>query len=375
MSFAEELAREAVLVKEGLVNPSVPGAVFPGVGVSANPALQASNQAKRRTENFRAAADRAKDSHSGRERTLPVSSTPTVPTLAAPRIKAAAEPPSREKLEALRREFEDAAEKEIMARRHAKWWEDAARSRTEEEDLSPGGYVGSAASRLLPVPHTALEAGVRFPAVGLGGYVGRRLGSRIEPISSSDIQRVIRPVMEDEHKISPLLRNLREALGRDMGGAGKGSLTFDYLQTAKPEALSEALRHTDVALPRVLGGKSLSIWPKSSNPEVAAIRSRLGPDLDVVRKEIKNILNQTVDKGLTSRFRPYRWGGALAGMGAASALTGIPLAIRALLQKSKGGESAVRARAEAERLIDEAKGMRGLRAKLLASLPQEAPTP
>jgi len=54
------------LVKEGLVNPSVPGAVFPGVGVSANPALQASNQAKRRTENFRAAADRAKDSHSGR---------------------------------------------------------------------------------------------------------------------------------------------------------------------------------------------------------------------------------------------------------------------------------------------------------------------
>jgi len=62
-------------------------------------------------------------------------------------------------------------------------------------------------------------------------------------------------------------------------------------------------------------------------------------------------------------------------MGAASALTGIPLAIRALLQKSKGGESAVRARAEAERLIDEAKGMRGLRAKLLASLPQEAPTP
>lgn len=40
----------------------------------------------------------------------------------------------------------------------------------------------------------------------------------------------------------------------------------------------------------------------------------------------------------------YRGGGALAGLAAGSAITGIPLAVRALLQKRQGGEAAVRAR-------------------------------
>lgn len=388
MRLSEELARTAILVKEGMMAPPAPrSSMFPGLGVGTNPAAQVSNEAKQRVERNRASAREAAQSppsqqaSAGGGSAIPVSQVPTIPAIAKPgglpqaKTAAAGIGLSPERLQALRQEFEDAVEQETLARRHSKWWEEAARSRALGEDRTLGGYVGSAAERMLPIPHTGTEALVRLPVVGLGGYLGHRLGSRIEPIPSSEILRAVRPVLDSDRAIPPLLRNLREALRHPTLGTAPGQDLYNRLQQMDPEVLSQALRQTHVTTPGWMGGRfgnrDIPIWPRPSSPEVQQIRQALGPDIDIVRREIKNVLSQTAEKSLASKFRPFRIGGTLAGIGAASALTGIPLAVRALLQKSQGGESAVRAKGEAKRLTGQAEEMQKLRERLLKELPKE----
>lgn len=391
MRLSEELARTAILVKEGMMAPPAPrSSMFPGLGVGTNPAAQVSNEAKQRVERNRASAREAAQSpppqqaSAGGGSAIPVSQVPTIPAIAKPgglpqaKTAAAGIGLSPERLQVLRQEFEDAVEQETLARRHSKWWEEAARARALGEDRTVGGYIGSAAERMLPIPHTGTEALVRLPLVGLGGYFGHRLGSRIEPIPSSEILRAVRPVLEGDRANPPLLRNLEEALRHNPHpafGVTAGQAMFDRLQQMDPESLSQALRQTSVRTPGWMGerfgNRDIPIWPRPSSPEVQQIRQALGPDIDIVRREIKNVLSQTAEKSLSSRVRPFRIGGTLAGLGAASALTGIPLAVRALLQKSQGGESAVRAKSEAKRLTGQAEEMQKLRERLLKELPRE----
>lgn len=389
MRLSEELARTAILVKEGMAPPPpARSAMFPGLGVGTNPAVQVSNEAKQRVERNRASAREAAQSppsqqaSAGGGSSVPVSPVPSIPTISKPgglpQAKTAAVGLPPERLQALRQEFEDAVEQETLARRHAKWWEEAARSRALGEDRTSGGYVGSAAERMLPIPHTGTEALIRLPIVGLGGYLGHGLGSRVEPIPSSEILRAIRPVIESERSNPPLLRNLEEALRHRPApafGVTAGRRLFDQLQQMDPKDLSQALRQTSVTTPEWMGarfgGRKIPIWPGSNSPEVQRIGKELGVDMDIVRREIKNVLSQTAERSLAPKVNLFRIGGTLAGIGAAGAITGIPLAIRALFQKSQGGESAVRARGEAKRLTSQAEEMQKLREQLLKGLPRE----
>ena len=75
---------------------------------------------------------------------------------------------------------------------------------------------------------------------------------------------------------------------------------------------------------------------------------------------------------LLPEFHPYRVGGALAGGAAAGALTGIPLAMRALYLKRSGGEAAARARAAMRQAMSQAEAESGKREQLLGTLPKSA---
>lgn len=380
MKLSEELAYVSVMVKEGLAGPPARSSMFPGMGgFGTNAASQVSQQAKNRVEQNRNNAKQqmapqgaptpSKPGMTAGKADIPIPPTPTIPKI-TPQVKSAVDALalSPERLKGLRSEFEESTEREKLLRRHSKWWEDLSRSRAVDEDVTPGGYVGSALERMLPIPHTGTEAMVRLPLVGLGAYGGYSAGKAIEPIPSEELVRILRPVKGREKGISPLGRNIGEALnvkGRSEKQLLDLKLNLEKLQAMDPEQLSQVLSSEKVKVPFV--GK-IRVLP-SPKSKILKVRKSLGKDLDVVRREIKNVIAQTPEESLMPMFKPYRWGGALAGLAGASALTGLPLAIRALLRKREGGEAAVRAKDEAEALAGKAEQMQALRERLLKRLP------
>jgi len=117
--------------------------------------------------------------------------------------------------------------------------------------------------------------------------------------------------------------------------------------------------------------------PGVTKTESAAnvLRKDLGAvtNLPRLKAELKNLAWQTAGKeGLLPRLKGWRLGGALGGLALGSAITGLPLAIRALMLKRHGGEAAVRAQTEAEAALARAEESSKSREELLAGLEGKA---
>ena len=280
-----------------------------------------------------------------------------------------------------REKFEKSVTNETVARRHAARLADLARSRSEEEDTSLGGYAGTLAKRLAPIPQTVGEAAWRLPAVGAGaaaGYVG---GKHLEALDKLKLRQaaVLDPDAAQRAIANP--KAIQELAARRLKAQSPGGRAAPAAQerlSKAIEGLSLLENPSDIAsvlheTPEVIG---LTPRQKAVRDE---LRSALGGEegMSFLRGHVQNL----VSKGkrppgplaeLVPEFHPYRVGGALAGGAAAGALTGIPLAMRALYLKRSGGEAAARARSAMSRAMAEAEAESGKRERLLGALPKAA---
>jgi hypothetical protein len=314
-----------------------------------------------------------------------------------------------EGLPAVRGRFEESARKEKLLRAHAERLRALSRAREEREDTSASGYAQTGLGRLLPIPHTGPEALLRLPLTGLGAYLGYQHGKSYEPLDPNEVKRVFSPASSPKKDkgggapggppggppssgASPIERRLRD-LYVDIRGTHPAQvaklqtpeleLLMRKLRLSSGEALSGALagerRLPDLPMTpdkirRAWGERALDV----TKGEHAALRQEIenvfgAKNIGRVRGEVANVMGQTATKpGPIAELIPkIRWhgvGGALAGAGLVGALTGLPFAIRALLQKHKGGEGAERARAEAQEAIEQAENMSEGRGRLLAKL-------
>lgn len=295
----------------------------------------------------------------------------------------------------VRNQFEHSVGKERALRRHVGRLSDLARRRAEEEDTSLGGYAGTFAKRLAPIPQTLGEAGWRLPAInagGIAGYFGGKHVEGIDPLKLSKLTEALDPLA------------LKSLVSPSTGGKGREGLqaVLEQAFKAKPPTFQQPLRRGQYAhfggpspskilstlgtmTPEELAGvvQVPKILPLSA--EQVAVRKNIEDlfgakrGVPYFRQEVENIIrsNAKAPKGLASVIeavvpRPYRVGGAIAGLGAASILTGLPLAIRALWQKRTGGEAAARARSSMEQAMAEAEAESQKREGLLGSLPKAA---
>jgi hypothetical protein len=138
--------------------------------------------------------------------------------------------------------------------------------------------------------------------------------------------------------------------------------------------LSGALRELGVTTPEEMAA-IMAEKPSGLSPEQQAVRSRvesvLGPDaVPFLRSEIQT----QIAKGkpppgplaeLLPELKPYRVGGAVIGSLLGGALSGLPLGLRAVALKGRGGEAAARARAQMHKAIQEAEDEAAKRSRLL----------
>jgi len=233
----------------------------------------------------------------------------------------------------VREQFGSLEQREKLLRRHAQRWEELARTRAGRQEPSAASEFGQ---RLMPVPHTSGEALVRIPGMVAGGVGGGILGRMAEPADPSEIQRVIAAVRGKGERTRPIQRNLAELVGK-----GKATRVVKALRAAKPEVAARALRRIDL-LP---AGKEVAGLREVIDPAFKGVggRGRLAT-------EIGSLAGQSGKSRLLPKLRPWRLGGALAGAGLAGLATGLPFAIRAMMQRGEGGEAAVRAQQRAKEL-------------------------
>ena len=93
----------------------------------------------------------------------------------------------------IRNQFEALSSKEKLLRSQAGRYSELAKGRADEEDQSLGGYAGTAASRMLPIPHTLSEAAVRLPAIGAGVLGGYHYGKQFEPLGGDALKSLFVP--------------------------------------------------------------------------------------------------------------------------------------------------------------------------------------
>ena len=185
-------------------------------------------------------------------------------------------------------------------------------------------------------------------------------GRKFEPIAPEDLQRVFAPAAGgDKLRIAERISALS---GGDINTGERAKNLAQSLGVADPKDLSRALQTIDITKP---------------SPAAAGLRSDitegLGGRKDAIpalRREVQNLVRQTGDKTILPKFKPWRVGGGLGGLALGSALTGIPLALRALYLKGQGGEAAARARARAEAAIGRAEETSGAREDILQPLEQ-----
>lgn len=252
-----------------------------------------------------------------------------------------------------RERFETSTRREELLRRHAERLQELARSRAAEEDVTPGGYVETAAKRLLPVPHTLGEAAVRVPAMLAGGAYGRYLARPYETPAADVIHSVL----------------AGKAAPGPKGPKGMAAVpplekrVADYLteQGAAPDVAKDTaqrlLRRLGVQRPEHVEG-ALEVLPIFDRAKSKALRQEIARSLGekglpFLRREI-SLLGEPEVKTLSQRLGRLRWGGAMAGGLAAGALTGLPYVARALYQKRRGGEAAARAYADAQAAVEAA---------------------
>lgn len=297
--------------------------------------------------------------------------------------RAAAELEGSPSLEDVRSKFEELTATEQLARSHATRLKELAEARALREDTSPGGYAATAMQRLLPIPHTALEAGIRLPLTAVGGVGGYLLGREMERtppkfvakirnaisgLDPEEVKKIFAPKGQLSSK-STITRTGLRMLGdeaRDPAKALAMGKLLRRMSTESPETLAAALRGWDLPF---MGSKAT----KDIRGDIERVFGAGGTNK--LRQEVANLIAQSAgEKGVASKIfgslNPYRVGGALAGLGVAGAATGIPYALRALYLKRQGGEAAVRARARVQEAISEAELAAAKREELLQSLPK-----
>jgi hypothetical protein len=281
-----------------------------------------------------------------------------------------------ETLSESRSRFEHSIGREQALRRHAERLKTLAAQRAEEEDTSVPGYAGTFAKRIAPIPQTVGEAAWRLPAIAAGGVGGHLYGKHMEALDKFNLEAltdVVQP--KDVEKIFSPMKDSDKALEALGTRFGKG-------QPLSPDAMKElrALQYRD---PKDIAAalQRKQVVPLSSEQEqIRQVLQRVGGGkeeaLPYIRQEVGKMIRSGARPGKpplinisTPEFKPYRLGGALAGMGIASVLTGLPLAIRALMQKGQGGEAAVRARTSMQEAIDQAQAEADKREQILSTLP------
>jgi hypothetical protein len=306
---------------------------------------------------------------------------------------------------AVREQFEGAARKEQLLRTHAERLRALAKRRAAREDESAGGYVQTGLERMLPIPYTSTEALLRAPAVGLGALLGYQHGGTYEPIDPGDLKRTFTPAGDSGASkgkgkgapapvagtpgtpktppSTPLELRLEELRAQKMPNVGSAELSklLQKLRLESGAALSGALAG-DRRIPDypTTIDKMRTAWKDRtldvSKAQHAQLRSEiekvLGP-IGGVRQEVKNVIRQTPMKvgpikELIPKINWHGVGGGLLGAGIGSAISGLPFAVRALWQKSQGGEGAVRARGEAQEATEQAEDLAAKRDRLLARL-------
>lgn len=278
----------------------------------------------------------------------------------------------------LRSGFEGSVARERSLRDYASRLGDLGNQRAMDEDTSPSGYAGTLATRLAPIPQTLGEAAWRLPAIGAGGVGGYLAGTKLEEIDrfglnkhrTSDpiaIQKTLtEAAISPESKLVKALQN-RVAM-KNPGG--------------NPQSVVDAVKQLGAADPgdaaaAIQGSPQLAGLTDKQKSLRGILSGALGGDehLPFARSQILNAIESGKGKPgalaeLVPSVKPYRIGGALAGLAAGSVLTGAPLAARALYLKQHGGESATRARAKMQTAIEQAEAEAGQREGLLSQLPQ-----
>jgi hypothetical protein len=303
-------------------------------------------------------------------------------------------------LTGLRDDFEGSALREQALREHAQRLEELAASRAAREDTSPAGYAGTAAKRLIPIPHTGGEALARIPAMIAGGMAGHHFGKQFEPMDPTMLEQVLSPnnekgleglgkqieslrpaaappsapglgsfpaVQGPRNPAAPHLRPFNGAINAAQNAAANAqppvsevSKLLTELQTTPGKQVSDALRERALpGMPRPGADLRKKMVGLVGEGQMGRLRSAFGRHLDP-------------EKSLASRLSRYRVGGAVGGALGAGALVGLPFVIRALLQKRQGGEAAVRARGQAGEATSKAQGESQHREDILNKLPAEA---
>jgi hypothetical protein len=331
----------------------------------------------------------------------------------------------KEGLPELRGRFEASAAKEKLLRRHAQRWEELAKERAESEDTSLGGFAGTAAGRMLPIPHTGFEAFARLPAIAAGTVGGYHYGKGLEGLKGEDVLRAFRPPAGGKKgrtggtaAHSPMEGPINELVEWRRAHYGRQAVDqADLRELLRDLSLGPEMRHGDVAkafaskkvptswnelkrsltLPKGYGYDELKGWLKNlgyAKPETlpsnftpaqlaaapghtrmrSQIEHVLGPgSIDVLRPHLEAAIKSTAaKKGPIAEVLPRLSGkgvlGAVGGGALAATATGLPFAALALLRKLYGGESAVRARAKAREALSGAGKEEQIREELLQQL-------
>jgi hypothetical protein len=270
-------------------------------------------------------------------------------------------------LQEARRRFEDLTSREQLHRRQAARLKGLARRRARREEGR--GYLAAGAERLSPLSMRSIpEALLRAPLIAGGGAAGYAAARHFEPVSPSDLMRVIQPA-EPENMKSIFRALIRTGLSRDQALS-----LVTGMQASDPKAVAMALGNLPSAVKAAPAIEKIPLVGSGVAQrlrEAEGLRQAWGePVRQTLREQILNIARQTAPEEGVARLLPKwrRMGGAAGGLALASALTGIPFALKAMWQKMYGGEDAARAEAEARRSLGLAEQTAGAREKILGGL-------
>jgi len=267
--------------------------------------------------------------------------------------------------EGLRSEFEESLRREEVLRQKA---EDYARL-AANRSTSQGGAVSEFLKRMLPLPYSAGEAAWRLPAIGAGGVAGYLGGEA-----------------------------LAKRRGAGMANPGEVARVLRLAEGGRPSALEaqmigDAYPSKDRPLPGIgnIQTKKLREVPLKQMAEILG-KGKLGPDAvraleslgvqDISRKGLQEAYLKAVAQTGKEAVPPFvtpsrgaRWGGAAAGAGLASILTGLPMAIRAGTLRRTGGELAHKARERVSQAVEKAEREQFRRENILRVMEGQPPLP